>query len=69
MNLDNVTTAVLKMRTDKMLSRQSAEHVRQDRLKRPDSLIAASSSQDTVLIPSQLVTRDDVAEYKGWTSR
>ncbi|HYI69074.1 MAG TPA: ABC transporter substrate-binding protein [Skermanella sp.] len=26
-------------------------------------------AQDTVLIPSQLVTRDNVAEYKGWTSR
>jgi ribose transport system substrate-binding protein len=24
---------------------------------------------NTVLIPSQLVTRDNVAEYKGWTSR
>ncbi len=26
-------------------------------------------AQDTVLIPSQLVTRDNVADYKGWTSR
>jgi ribose transport system substrate-binding protein len=61
-------------------------------LKRPDSLIAASSSQDpylmaqkaveigyqilqgrepeqdVILIPSQLVTRENVAQYKGWTS-
>jgi ribose transport system substrate-binding protein len=62
-------------------------------LKRQDSLIAASSSQDpylmaqkaveigyeilqgrkpaqnVVLIPSQLITRDNVAQYKGWTSK
>jgi ribose transport system substrate-binding protein len=26
-------------------------------------------AQDVVLIPSQLITRDNVAEYKGWTSK
>jgi len=64
-----------------------------DALKRQDSLIAASSSQDPYLmaqkaveigyeilqggkpaqnvvrLPSQLVTRDNVAQYKGWTSK
>jgi ribose transport system substrate-binding protein len=25
--------------------------------------------QDVVLIPSQLITRDNVAQYKGWTSK
>jgi ribose transport system substrate-binding protein len=62
-------------------------------LKRPDSLVAASSAQDptviahkaveigygllqgtkppqdVVLIPPQLVTRDNVGQYKGWTSK
>jgi len=26
-------------------------------------------AQDVVLIPSQLITRDNVAQYKGWTSK
>jgi ribose transport system substrate-binding protein len=26
-------------------------------------------AQNVVLIPSQLITRDNVAQYKGWTSK
>jgi ribose transport system substrate-binding protein len=48
---------------DPYLMAQKAVEIGQEILR------GAKPAQNTVLIPSQLVTRDNVAEYKGWTSR